>query len=63
SREGSSWVIRERKKERKKKKKKKKKRKKIGAFRVLALIFSLRVKILKGKCSNPILHYLLYFSL
>ena len=43
------------KKERKKKKKKKKKRKKIGAFRVLALILSFRVKISKGKCSNPIL--------
>ncbi|CAL9065524.1 unnamed protein product, partial [Musa banksii] len=41
--------IKERKKERKKKKKKKKKkRKKIGAFRVLALILSFRVKISKG---------------
>ena len=45
-------MIRERKKEEEEEEEEKKK---FGALRVLAQILSLRVKIPKGKCSNPIL--------
>ena len=49
------WKHRRKKERRREEKGGRRRRKKIGALRFLAQIFSFRVKILKCKCSNPIL--------